>query len=315
MKSLLVIGGSYFAGRVFVECLSALARYRVYLFNRGHLRVDIQGVSQITGDRERPQDIAERIPQRHWDVVVDFCAYTPEHIQSLLSRLSGSVGHYLFISTTSIYAPATLLPIPETAPKVQAPQPELGDYADYGYQKWLAECHLEAICREKAIPYTILRPAIIYGRYNYAPRESFFFDHLLSGTPLVVPENRQFYYSFIWVEDLAEMLIACLENPLVMNQAFNVASEERISYAQIADTIEEVTGRRFERRPMGTAEIIRQGVPMPFPPDAHLLYDGRKLCQALGFVPTPFILGMAKTWQDYQEVIRRRMQMQKEKSP
>lgn len=174
MKNILVIGGSYFAGRVFVETLSKSDRVSLHVFNRGHLPIGIQGVHQLLGDRDIPETISRGIPEKHWDVVIDFCAYTPEHIISLLQHVPGTMGHYIFISTTSIYAPTRVVPISEQASKVTAPQPELGEFAEYGYLKWLAEGACEKECRQRGIPYTILRPSIIYGRYNYAPRESFF---------------------------------------------------------------------------------------------------------------------------------------------
>jgi len=306
MKQLLVIGGSYFAGRVFVESLSQRNQYQIHLFNRGHLPVNIKDVDQIKGDREIPANISQLIPARHWDAVVDFCAYTPEHVNTLLGSISGTIGHYIFISTTSIYAPTQKVPIVEQAAKVDSPQPELGEFAEYGYQKWRAEYALEKQCRSKHIPYTILRPSIIYGRYNYAPRESFFFDHVIADEPLVVPENHSTYYSFVWVDDMARIIMACLENEKVFGQAYNVASDEMISFHTMADIVEEVTGRKIERKALSPEEIIRQRVPMPFPPDEHLLYDGEKLNRAIGFEHTPFILGITETWKYYQKVVQRR---------
>ena len=310
MKHILVIGGSYFAGRVLVETLFGKGQYQIYVFNRGNLPIGLDGVVQLTGDREIPANISQGIPDRHWDTVIDFCAYTPSHITTLLHSMPGTIGHYIYISTTSVYASSQQRPLEEDAPKVDGPQPELGEFADYGYQKWLAECACEKECVKKEIPYTILRPAIIYGRYNYAPRESFFFDHVIANKTLVVPENDRIFYSFVWVDDLAEIIVACIENENVYGRAFNVSGEEFISYGVMADTIEEVCGRQIQRKAMGIDDIIREGVPMPFPPDEHLLYDGSKLRQTIGFVHTPFILGMAKTWKDYQRVIQRRIEAQ-----
>lgn len=309
MKNILIIGGSYFAGRVLVETICGSDQYRIFVFNRGNLPLGIQSVEQFYGDRENPAAVSGNIPRRHWDVLVDFCAYTPGHVSLLLDNLTGSVGRYIFISTTSIYAPTQNVPISEEAPKVTGLQPELGEFADYGYLKWLAECELGKKCRERKIDYVILRPAIIYGRYNYAPRESFFFDHAIADKPLVIPEDQNIFYSFVWVDDLAEILAACFENQKVLGQAFNVSGEELISYSRMADVVEEVSGRRLTRRVMGIDEILRERVPMPFPPDAHLLYDGRKLQQVLEFTHTPFVLGMAKTWQDYRKVVQRRFEM------
>lgn len=306
MKKLLVIGGSYFAGRVFVELLSPLSRHEITVYNRGRLPMGMPAVAEIKGDREIGEQVARRIPPAHWDAVVDFCGYAPAEIHSLLDNLNGTIGHYVFISTTSIYDPTAPAPVVETAPKVSAPQPELGPYADYGYQKWLSEGAVDTICRAKNIPYTVLRPAIIYGRYNYAPRESVFFDHAITGQPLVVPEDPNVFYSFVWVEDLAKILIATLENQHLYGKTYNVASEELFSYATMADVVEEVTGRPIRRQPASMHQIIRNQIPMPFPPDVQLLYDGTQLNQVLTYTHAPLRLGMAHTWTAYQQVLQRK---------
>lgn len=306
MKNILVIGGSYFAGRVLVETLFQREQYNIYVFNRGNIPIGISGIEEIVGDRDIPETIARRIPPKSWDAVVDFCAYTPDHVTSMIRNIPGTVGHYIFISTTSIYAPTQRVPIKEDAEKVNGPQPELGEFADYGYHKWLAEGALEEECRQKAVPYTVLRPAIIYGRYNYAPRESYFFDHVLDDRPLAIPEDTGFFYSFVWVDDLARIILACFENRAVQNRAFNVAGEERISYTHLADLIEAVCEKPLIRQVKRMDEIIREQIPLPFPPDDHLLYDGGKLREVLDYKQTPIRVGMRKTWQYYQKVIRHR---------
>ncbi len=110
--------------------------------------------------------------------------------------------------------------------------------------------------------------------------------------------------------NLAEIIAACIENENVFGKAFNVAGEEFVSYAVMADTIEEVCGRQIQRKVMGIDDIIREKVPMPFPPEDHLLYNGSKLQKVLNYVHTPFIFGIAKTWKDYQKVVQRRIESQ-----
>lgn len=306
MKKLLIIGGSYFAGRVFAELVTQLDRYDVSVYNRGRVPMGMPGVAEIKGDREIGEQVAQRIPRAHWDAVVDFCGYAPAEIHALLDNVNGTIGHYVFISTTSVYDPTAPVPVVETASKVSAPQPGLGPYADYGHQKWLSEVAVETICREKDIPYTVLRPAIIYGRYNYAPRESVFFDHAVTGRALVVPEDPNVFYSSVWVQDLAVMLIVVLENQALFGEAYNVASDEFFSYNTLADVVEQVTGRVIQRQPASLPEIIRKQIAMPFPPDMHLLYDGKQLNQLLSYSHTPLLRGMAHTWKAYQEVLERK---------
>lgn len=305
MEDILIIGGSYFAGRVFVEKLLKQGRYNVFVFNRGNLPLPYKGVTSFVGDRERPDHIRSNIPARDWTAVVDFCAYTPENIRSMLGNLTGSIGHYIFISTTTVCAETSDLPVRESAAKVDAPQPELGQYADYGLNKWLAECELAELGRLNGIHYTILRPAIIYGRYNYAPRETYFFDLVASNRPMVIPEKNLPLFSFLWVEDLAGVILSCINRQNVFEEAFNLCGPELISYRKIAEVLEEISGRRITVQEMPPVEIDRRGIPLPFPLDHHLIYSSEKIREAVHFNFTSFGEGMRQTWRYYQ--LRQRM--------
>ena len=67
---ILVIGGSYFFGRVFV--MLAAKEHDVTVLNRGTYSVAQLGAKQITGDRK---DAAVwRTVTDDYDCVVDFCA-------------------------------------------------------------------------------------------------------------------------------------------------------------------------------------------------------------------------------------------------
>lgn len=299
MKNVLIIGGSYFTGRVFVEALVHLNTYRPHVFNRGHIPIKSNDVTAYRGDREKPLDIFSNLPALHWHVVVDFCAYTPEHITDMLDNIQGAIGHYILISTTSVYASNSATPIKENAVKVETIQPELGDFADYGYNKWRAEGVLKEKCRQRQIPCTIVRPAIIYGRYNYAPRESFYFKRINEGVPIIVPRQAEARFSFVWVEDIARMLLLSLENPKVFGRTFNLAGPETISYPDLVSALEAACGQQILVKEMPVHQMIREEVHLPFPPDTHLLYDGSAICQVLGFQYTPFVKGMTRTWPLY----------------
>ncbi len=292
----MIIGGSYFAGRVFVEELLRQGRRRISVFNRGNIPLPYREITQLKGDRERPELIRSAIPSKNWSAVIDFCAYTPEHIRSTIESLPGSFGHYIYISTTTIYAETTDLPVAESGPKVSAPQPELGPYADYGLNKWLAECELTRLSRERGFQYTILRPAIIYGRYNYAPRESYFFDLVENNRTIVIPETNLPLFSFLWVDDLAELLTKVMNQPSAFEEAFNVCAPELISYRRIVDVLERISGRKLSIQKMSPAEIDRRRIPLPFPLDQHLIYSSDRIRKAMSFQFTPFAEGMLKTW-------------------
>ena len=306
MKNILVLGGSYFAGRVFVEALLKAKNHNVFVFNRGRAPLKYKGLTEIVGDRNDPERIRAAIPNISWHAVVDFCAYTPLDIERVLGSLTGVVEHYVFISTTTVCRETWDLPIKEFSPKLVGPQPELGEYSDYGYNKWQSECKLKGDCEKLNIPYTTLRPSIIYGRYNYAPRESYFFDLIRDNKPVIIPDNELALFSFIWVVDMARIIMKCLGNDKVFNQAFNLAAKELISYRRLVEVLELITGKKLKTIKLGIDEINRRRIPLPFPIDTHLIYSSAKIKQALGFQCTPFLDGMRDTYTYYQWVQKMR---------
>lgn len=292
MKNILVIGGSYFAGRVCVEELLKQPDLVIYVFNRGRQTLNIVGVTELKGDREYSDQIRAAIPALEWEAVIDFCAYTPSHVEVLLKSLPGAIRHYIFVSTTTVFKKSWTLPIAEESPMLTGPQSDLGAYGNYGYDKVLAETAAQETCAQSRVTLTILRPAIIYGFYNYAPRESYFFDLLLNRQPIVIPSEDLALYSFIWVVDMARMIIGCIGNKQTHGQAFNLASDELISYSRIVQVLEEITGKAINTIRLPAAEIERQGIPLPFPLNEHLIYSGTKIQRLLGIFYTPFKKGM-----------------------
>jgi 2'-hydroxyisoflavone reductase len=314
MKNVLVLGGSYFCGRVFIETLNRLGGSHISVFNRGNIPIGLTSVSEFHGDREKANDISENLPERHWDVVVDFCAYSAEHIESLLDNLRGSIDHYILISTTSVYTGNSEVPLKENADKVEYLQPELGDFADYGFHKWRAERALKQHCVLRNIAYTILRPAIIYGRYNYAPRESYFFDAIIDGETVIVPEWAPARFSFVWVDDVAQIILCCFQNKKVYGQAFNLSGPESVSYEDLVSLIQTACDKPFNIMRMPIDQIVREQIALPYPPDTYLLYDGAAIQLAIEFEYTPLVQGMSRTWQHYQAFIQRKRQQHGMKS-
>lgn len=306
MKNILIVGGSYFAGRVCVEELVKQPGLSVHVFNRGRQPLNMTDVIELRGDREDPEQIRSAIPPLEWDAVIDFCAYTPAHIESLLVHLPGSVRQYIFVSTTTVYRKNYALPLAEDAPTITGPQSELGPHGDYGYDKLMAEKALQDACVRTGTAFTILRPAIIYGFYNYAPRENYFFDLLRNQQPMIIPSEDLALFSFIWVVDMAQIIHRCIGDERTYAQVLNLASDELISYGRIIQVLEEITGKTIAPVRMPAAEINRRAIPLPFPLNEHLLYSGTKAQRLFDFSYTPFKKGMREALKYYLMVQKQR---------
>lgn len=286
-------------GRVFVEELLKEKKYNVFVYNRGNIPLRKEGVTELVGDRNNAGRIKQVIPDKQWDALVDFCAYTPDEIETVLNSLPGTLKHYIFISTTTVNQNVLDLPIKEDASKLVGPQSELGPYADYGYNKWMAECRLNKLCEEKGVLCTSLRPAIIYGEYNYAPRETYFFDLIRDNKTVVLPDNELPLYSFVYVVDVAKIIITALCNPKVFGRAFNISAPELVSYQRMIEVFEEIIGKKITTRQMSMGDISSKKIPLPFPLDNHLIYSGFGIQNLLGFEYTPFVKGMRRTYEYY----------------
>lgn len=298
MKNVLVIGGSYFVGRAFVEELQAREGYAVHVLNRGCKPLGLAGVSEIACDRHDTGALKQRVPALDWHAVIDFCAYRPQDVEELLTSLPGSLRRYLLISTASVLRPSLALPLDEDSPLLSEPLP--GPGGDYGYLKRLAEDRAAQLCRERGIEYVGLRPSFVYGAHNYAPRESWFFELAQKGETIVVPEAPQALFSMVSVWDMARVCIACLDSERVAGGSWIVTADELVCYDRLLEVLAALVKQPLDvqRKPVRIIETRR--IPLPFPLTEHLAYSGARLRDALPFSYTPFAEGLAKTWEWFQ---------------
>jgi len=266
--------------------------------NRGTRLLNLEGVREIVCDRHDGGKLAEVVPRLEWHAVVDFCAYTPGDIVTLLENLPGSVGRYIFISTTTVHQNALSLPMCEDSPRLSGPSPEPG--GDYAYNKLLLENELKELCEKHGLGHVCLRPAFIYGKNNYAVRESYFFDLIARGETIVLPTPPQALFTMVSVWDLANICIACLDNDGVLNDAFAVCADELISYDRIIEVLEQITGRKFNTRYQPVRLINAAGLPLPFPLEEHLVYSGARLRNILDYPYMSLLEGLGKTYDWYR---------------
>ena len=90
----------------------------------------------------------------------------------------------------------------------------------------------------------------------------------------------------------------------MFDREFNVASGELISYPMIYDVLKKIAEKKFATTVMNFETIINKRIALPFPPDIHLVYSGKKLQDTLDFKFTPFLDGMKITYAYYQMVQR-----------
>ena len=93
---------------------------------------------------------------RDFDVVIDFVAFTTDHVRADVELFRGRVGQYVYISSASAYqTPPVHLPITEGTPLVNP-------YWQYSRDKIASEELLTRALRDEQFPVTIVRPSHTY---------------------------------------------------------------------------------------------------------------------------------------------------------
>ncbi|MCM1267548.1 MAG: NAD-dependent epimerase/dehydratase family protein [Bacteroidales bacterium] len=297
---ILVIGGSYFYGRVFV--MEAAKEHEITVWNRGTYSMADFGVRQIVGDRHEKTEVCGE----DFDAVIDFCAYAPGDIRKTVNYMTGHIGQYFLISTVDVYERDAAHVKTEETPFERRKLP--GGAGAYIAGKVAAEEELREVCGARGIPFTVLRPAILYGPYNYAPRESVYIQMLLQNHALPQFTDADGRFQFVYVKDAAQAVLKCLGNQNAFGQAYNLCQDEILTYdsffAMLRRVAWEEDGAEAAEVPLTLEQAVSQGVPTPFPATAaetHLCDNGKGKTE-LELRYTDFAEGMRRTYRAFRQV-------------
>ena len=225
---ILFIGGT---GIISSAC-SALAveqGFDLYLLNRGQgSRPVPEGATVLHGDIRDPQSVKSALGNQRFDVVVNWVAYTPEHIETDLALFEGKVGQYIFISSASAYQkPLSHLPITESTPLANP-------YWPYSRAKIACEERLMRAYRDTGFPVTIVRPSHTYDR-TALPMDGGYtiIDRMRRDQPVVVHGDGSSLWVLTHHRDFAKGFNGLLGNPLAIGDAVHITSDEVVTWNQI----------------------------------------------------------------------------------
>ena len=255
----LVIGGSYFLGRVFV--MLASKEHELTLINRGTYSMSQFGVTEYKLDRNDIEAL-KQIPKEDYDVVVDFCAYNPNEVKKVITYLPGNIQKYVLISTADVYERGIEGKKAEGTPLSTIFYE--GEAGAYIHGKIQLEKELIKECKEKKISYAILRPAIIYGPYNYAPRESEYIREIIQKGKVIFPENAYGKFQFVYVKDVANAILQIMQKD-EEEQIYNICSREISDYSSFLDVLKKVSTYSFETEYATIEQVLQKGIFAPFP--------------------------------------------------
>jgi 2'-hydroxyisoflavone reductase len=205
--NLLVLGGTKFLGRGVVEAALA-AGHEVTLFNRGETNPDLYPEAEkLRGDLAG--DLAA-LAGREWAAAIDLDpTQLPRHTRRRAEALAGSVGHYVFVSTISVYSDPSQ-PIDEGSPVVEPPdqEPDAFDPELYGPLKVGSERAVQEVYGDRA---AIARPGLIAGPHDPTDRFTYWPRRLADGGDVLAPGSPSQPVQLIDARDLGAFLVRLAE--------------------------------------------------------------------------------------------------------
>ena len=157
--------------------------------------------------------------------MVDFIAYLPGHIQNDINLFSDKTNQFIFISSASVYqTPPEKLPVTEETP-LENP------YWEYSRNKIACENTLREAYQKSGFPYTIIRPSHTYDKTMIPVIGGYTVLHrMLKGLPVIVPGDGTSIWTLTHSKDFAVGLIGLLGKKEAINEAFNITSDEWLTW-------------------------------------------------------------------------------------
>jgi nucleoside-diphosphate-sugar epimerase len=239
---ILFIGGT---GIISTAC-TALAAERgldLTLLTRGkHAGSIPRGVRILTEDINSPS-LPAKLANEHFDVVVDWIAFTPADIERDISLFRGRTRQFIFISSASAYQkPALDYLITESTPLANP-------HWDYSRNKIACEELLMKAYRDEGFPITIVRPSLTYGETliplvinSWAEMSYTAVDRMVRGEKVIVPGDGSSLWVITHNTDFAKGFVGLLGHEQAIGHAFHITSDEVLTWNQLYQIVAAAAG-------------------------------------------------------------------------
>ncbi|MEK7474912.1 MAG: SDR family oxidoreductase [Candidatus Coatesbacteria bacterium] len=243
---ILFVGGT---GLISTACteLAVAQGHELMHMNRGKRNATpMKGVKLLQADIRDPGEEARlALGRLEFDAVVDWIAFTPEHVRKDIELFGGRAAQYVFISSASAYQkPPKHYVITEETP-LENP------FWEYSRQKAACEKLLMETWAAAKFPATIVRPSLTFGNpviplaVSCWNRPWTIVKRIREGRPLIVPGDGTSLWPITHNTDFATGLQGLLGNPKTLGEAFHITTGEALTWNQIYERTAEACGAKL----------------------------------------------------------------------
>ncbi len=243
MKALFIGGTGTISSEISALCVRQ--GWQLTLLNRGNARERVPaGAETVTCDIYDEKQVLAALGDRTFDVVADFIAFTPEHVERDIRLFKGRCAQYIFISSASAY----MKPLP--SPIVTESTPLINPYWTYSHNKALCEEKLTRACRDEGFPVTIVRPSHTYCERSvpvalHGPKGSFqVLERIRLGKKVIVPGDGLTWWTLTHSRDFAVAFVGLMGNIHAIGEAYHITGDERLTWNQVYECIGAALGAK-----------------------------------------------------------------------
>lgn len=242
---ILIIGGTGTISSAITRQLAASGQ-DLWLLNRGTRKQEVPaGVKQIVADISNEEVVKRLLGDVQFDAVCEFIGFVPEQVERDIRLFKGRTRQYVYISSASAYnKPASNHVINEGTTLANP-------YWEYSRNKIACEELLMKEYRENAFPVTIVRPSHTYCERSvpvsvHGLKGSWqVLKRMIDGKPVVVQGDGSSLWTLTWNEDFARGFIGLLGNPKAIGEAFQIMSDESLTWNQVYKCVADALGVAF----------------------------------------------------------------------
>lgn len=243
---ILLIGGTGTISSAITRQL-AESGHELWVLNRGNRKNEVPaGVRQVICDINDEAEVLRQTGDQVFDAVCEFIGFLPSQVERDIRLFCGRTRQYVYISSASAYnKPAASHVITEGTALANP-------YWEYSRNKIACEELLMKTYREEGFPVTIVRPSHTYCERSvpvsvHGPKGSWqVLKRMLEGKPVLIQGDGSSLWTLTWNEDFARGFIGLLGNSKAIGEAFQIMSDEQLTWNQIYQSVANVLGVTFK---------------------------------------------------------------------
>ena len=187
-------------------------------------------------------EVAKALNGLSFDCVCDFICFVPSQIERDYRIFKGKTKQFMFISSASAYQkPLGNYVINEGTPLANP-------YWQYSRDKIACEDFLMKKYRDELFPITIIRPSHTYDERSiplgvHGKNGSWqVVKRMLEGKPVIIHGDGTSLWTFTHNSDFAKGFVGLMGNPHAIGEAFQITSDESVTWNQAYQSIADVLG-------------------------------------------------------------------------